>query len=90
MARASNFSITNDCPESSVADFAMLVNCGMHWITALLFNFMSSFFALLGFFFGMVVTTNSEGTKEWLLAVTTGSFIYIALADLVRNGERRV
>ena len=89
MARASNFIRTNDCLEFSVADFAILVNCGMHWLIALLFNFISSFSALLGFFFGMVITTYSEGTKEWLLAVTAGSFLYIALADLVRNGERR-
>ena len=86
---ALNFACTDHCIESSAADFAILVNYGMHWVVALFFNFISSFFALLGFFFGMLITTNSEGTNEWLLAVTTGSFLYIALADLVRKEERR-
>ena len=55
----------------------------MYWYTALLFNFLSSLMAIVGFFVGVAISTNSHVAKEWLLAVAAGSFLYIALADLV-------
>ena len=55
----------------------------MYWCTALLFNFLSSLMAILGFFTGVAVSTSSHVAKEWLLAIAAGSFLYIALADLV-------
>lgn len=55
----------------------------MHWFTALLFNFLSSFGAIIGFFVGVAVSTSSTESKEWLLALAAGSFLYISLADLV-------
>ena len=55
----------------------------MHWLTALIFNFLSSLTAIVGFFIGVAISTNSTTAKEWLLAIAAGSFLYIALADLV-------
>ena len=66
-----------------VADFGILVKSGMHWLTALMFNFLSSLTAIVGFFIGVAISTNSATAKEWLLAIAAGSFLYIALADLV-------
>ena len=68
---------------SLVADFGILVKSGMHWLTALMFNFLSSLTAIVGFFIGVAISTNSATAKEWLLAIAAGSFLYIALADLV-------
>ena len=68
-----------------VADFGILVKSGMHWLTALIFNFLSSLTAIVGFFIGVAISTNSTTAKEWLLAIAAGSFLYIALADLVRR-----
>ena len=67
----------------SLADFGILVKSGMHWLTALIFNFLSSLTAIAGFFIGVSIGTNSTAAKEWLLAIAAGSFLYIALADLV-------
>ena len=39
--------------------------------------------AIVGFFVGVAISTNSHVAKEWLLAIAAGSFLYIALADLV-------
>ena len=55
----------------------------MHWCTALLFNVMSSLAAIIGFFIGVAISTSSNDSKEWLLAIAAGSFLYISLADLV-------
>ena len=55
----------------------------MHWLTALIFNFLSSLSAFAGFYIGVAVSTDSTAAKEWLLSIASGSFLYIALADLV-------
>ncbi|XP_019849666.1 PREDICTED: zinc transporter ZIP6-like isoform X2 [Amphimedon queenslandica] len=66
-----------------MADFGILVKSGLHWVTALMFNFLSSLTAIVGFFIGVAISTNSATSKEWLLAIAAGSFLYIALADLL-------
>ena len=55
----------------------------MTWYVALLFNFISSLTAILGFFIGVAVGTESEDANNWILAIAAGIFIYIALVDLV-------
>ena len=50
---------------------------------ALLFNFLSALTAILGFFVGVAVGTESEEANSWILAIAAGTFIYIALVDLV-------
>ena len=56
----------------------------MHWGVALLFNFFSSLTAIIGFFVGVAVSSNSKQAKSWILALTAGLFLYISLTDLVR------
>ena len=55
----------------------------MRWYMALLFNVLSQVTAIIGFFVGVAVSTNSEDANVWILAVTAGVFLYIALVDLV-------
>ena len=55
----------------------------MHWYTALFFNFLSSITAIVGFFIGASVGLESQEANGWMLAVASGTFIYIALVDLV-------
>ena len=55
----------------------------MSWYKALLLNFLSALTALVGFFIGVAIGTDSQTTNDWLLAVIAGQFLYIALVDLV-------
>ena len=55
----------------------------MRWYVALLFNFLSSLTSLAGFFIGVSVGLASQQANGWMLAVAAGTFLYIALVDLV-------
>ena len=68
----------------SAGDYAVLIQAGLHWFTALLFNFMSSLTAVVGMFIGVAISQHTEAANEWILAVTAGLFLYIGLTDLVR------
>ena len=57
----------------------------MSWYSALTFNFLSALTALLGFFVGVAIGTESQVANGWILAVAAGIFIYIALVDLVSS-----
>ena len=68
---------------SPLGDFVILLSTGLSWYTALLFNFMSSLTAVVGFFVGVAVGTTSTEASDWILAAAAGVFLYIALVDLV-------
>jgi zinc transporter ZupT len=59
----------------------------MHWGTALMFNFLSSLLAAIGFFIGAAISTSVDAS-DWLLAIAAGSFLYISLVDLVSLYKR--
>lgn len=67
-----------------LGDYVILVKSGLHWGTALFFNFLSSLTAILGFFVGVAISSNSEEASSYILAMTAGLFLYISLTDLVR------
>ena len=69
------------------ADFAILISTGMKWYTAFLLNFLHSLAAMVGFFVGVAVGTNSETAVDWILTATIGIFLYIALVDLVGSSS---
>ena len=70
-------------PLSSPGDYVILLSTGLSWYTALLFNFVSSLTAVVGFFIGVAVGTASSDANGWILAAAAGVFLYIALVDLV-------
>ena len=55
----------------------------MTWYVALIFNMLSSVGAIVGFFVGVTIGTDSESANGWILTITAGQFLYIALVDLV-------
>ena len=61
----------------------ILLSTGLSWYTALIFNFASALTAVIGFFVGVAIGTESEEVNGWILAFSAGLFIYIALVDLV-------
>jgi len=53
----------------------------MKWYVALTYNFLSAVSAIIGMFIGVAIA--NEDSTPWILAVTAGVFLYVALVDLV-------
>ncbi|XP_019854660.1 PREDICTED: zinc transporter ZIP10-like isoform X1 [Amphimedon queenslandica] len=66
-----------------LGDYVILIKSGLKWSSALFFNFISSLFAILGFFIGVAISSNSEDASTYILAITAGLFLYISLTDLL-------
>lgn len=65
-----------------LGDFAMLLKAGMTIKQALFYNILSSALCLLGNCFG-VWLGNTEYASSWVFAGAAGTFIYIALVDMM-------
>lgn len=63
-------------------DFAVLLKTGMKIKQALFFNVVSSVLCLFGMLVGIGVG-NVESASSWIFAFTAGTFVYIALVDMV-------
>ncbi|KAA0199918.1 Zinc transporter foi [Fasciolopsis buskii] len=80
-----------------LGDFAVLLKTGMRIKEALFFNVVSSILSLFGMLVGIAVG-NVESASYWIFAVTAGTFMYIALVDMLpelstaelRPGQTRV
>ena len=68
----------------SSGNYAILLSAGLSWYAALLLNFFSSLTAIVGFFIGVAIGTESEESTKWILTLAVGLFLYVALVDLVR------
>ena len=66
-----------------LGNFAILISAGFSWYVALLINFMLATTSLVGFFLGVAVGTESHASTQWILALSVGLFLYVALVDLV-------
>jgi zinc transporter ZupT len=65
-----------------VGDFALLLHSGMPTKTAVLFNIVSSIFAVLGMVVGLLLGSSGQ-FSSWLLASTVGVFVYVALVSMM-------
>ncbi len=72
-----------------LGDFIILVNAGFTRRRALLFNVMSSLMAVLGGFAGYFLLQDSQEWLPYVLTVAASSFIYIAVADLMPQMQKR-
>lgn len=72
-----------------LGDFIILVNAGLTRRRALLFNVMSSMMAMLGGVVGYFLLADSRGLLPYVLVLAASSFIYIALADLMPQMQKR-
>lgn len=66
-----------------IADFSLYIRAGFGRLKTIVMNLFSSFATLVGalivYFFGGIL----EGAEIYMLALTAGMFLYIALADLL-------
>ncbi|KAL5963387.1 Zinc transporter ZIP10 [Taenia solium] len=80
-----------------LGDFAVLLKTGMGIKEALFFNVVSSILCLIGMLVGIGVG-NVEAASSWIFAFTAGTFVYIALVDMlpelnsfqVKPGQSRI
>jgi len=66
-----------------ISDFGVLLHAGFTKGKALLVNFASALSSFIGAGFVLIVHSSLDGAMPLLSAVTAGSFIYIAMADLI-------
>jgi zinc and cadmium transporter len=66
-----------------MGDFGVLLDAGFSWPQALLWNMVFSLAAIAGGIVGFVGLSIAQPAIPFVIAIAAGSFIYIAIADLV-------
>ena len=66
-----------------IADFSILKHTGLSTRKALLWNFASALFAIVGGIIGFYVFRESAELVYIALAITAGIFLYVSVADLI-------
>ncbi|KAH9518798.1 hypothetical protein Btru_006301 [Bulinus truncatus] len=65
-----------------LGDFAVLLNSGMRFRRAILYNFLSACTCYIGVIIGILLGENTM-SHEWIFAVAGGMFLYISLVDMM-------
>jgi len=74
--------VLHEIPQE-IGDFGVLVHGGLPIRKALVFNFISAAFAILGAVISLVIGPFIKGYTASLLPITAGGFLYIAGSDLI-------
>ena len=74
--------ILHEIPQE-MGNFGVLIHAGYRKAKALWFNFLSALTAIAGAVTALLLGSITEQFALWLLPLTAGSFIYIALSDLI-------
>lgn len=74
--------VLHEIPQE-IGDFTVLLHAGYKRNKALWFNFLSAIFAIFGVFIAWILGQAGETFIIWILPITAGGFIYIAIADLI-------
>jgi zinc and cadmium transporter len=81
--------IAHEIPQE-VGDYIVLLNAGFSRAKALLFNALSGFAAVVGGVLGYFIVGPWEALFPYLLVVASSSFVYVAVADLLPQLQRRL
>lgn len=74
--------ILHEIPQE-IGNFGVLIHAGYSTAKALWYNFLSALSAVLGAAIALSLGGMTEQFAIWLLPLTAGGFIYIALSDLI-------
>ena len=74
--------ILHEIPQE-IADFGVLIHAGFTKIRALLLNFLTALFALVGVSIAFTIPAAAEHVVVYIIAFAAGNFLYIAGSDLV-------
>jgi zinc and cadmium transporter len=81
--------IAHEIPQE-VGDYIVLLNAGFSRARALAYNALSGLAAVAGGVLGYLVIQPFEAFLPYLLVVASSSFIYVAVADLIPQLQRRL
>jgi zinc and cadmium transporter len=81
--------VAHEIPQE-VGDYIVLLNAGLSRARALAYNALSGMAAVLGGVLGYFVVGPWESLFPYLLVVASSSFIYVAVADLLPQLQRRL
>ena len=81
--------IAHEIPQE-VGDYIVLLNAGFTRAKALLYNALSGLAAVAGGVLGYFVVGPWEALFPYLLVVAASSFVYVAVADLIPQLQRRL
>ncbi len=81
--------VAHEIPQE-VGDYIVLVNAGLRRGRALAYNALSGLAAVVGGVLGYYVIGPWEALFPYLLVVAASSFIYVAVADLIPQLQRRL
>uniref|UniRef100_A0A182QJL7 Zinc transporter n=1 Tax=Anopheles farauti TaxID=69004 RepID=A0A182QJL7_9DIPT len=80
---ATSFAILCHELPHELGDFALLLQTGVSIRRAIFLNIVSSILSFVGMALGLLLTGLHESVVSWIYAGTAGTFLYIALSDLV-------
>jgi zinc and cadmium transporter len=81
--------IAHEIPQE-IGDYIVLLNAGFSRARALFYNALSGLAAVLGGVLGYYIVGPWEGLFPYLLVVAASSFVYVAVADLIPQLQRRL
>lgn len=79
--------ILHEIPQE-IGDFGILLHAGYTKTKALWLNFLSALLAVLGVVIALMFSGVTETFAAWLLPITAGGFIYIAMSDLIPEMQK--
>lgn len=71
-----------------LADFSILLHSGFSHAKALLYNFLSASTAIAGAVFVILLGNTAEAIIPYLIPISAGGFLYIAMSDLIPELHR--
>jgi zinc and cadmium transporter len=81
--------VAHEVPQE-VGDFIVLLNAGFTRVRALAYNALSGLAAVVGGVAGYYLVQSMQDVFAYLLVVAASSFIYVAVADLLPQLQRRL
>ena len=72
-----------------LGDYAVLVSSGFGHYTVLILNTITSATGLIAYYI-LISFSPSETFREWIFAITTGIFLYIALVNMVKFKYQKI
>lgn len=81
--------ILHEIPQE-IGDFSVLIYSGIKPKRALFYNFLSALLALVGALFILIFGKALSQPEIWLLPLTCGGFLYIAVADLIPELHKEI
>jgi len=76
--------MVHEIPEG-LGDFVILMKSGMSKNQAIVCNLLSTIFRIVGVISGLTIAALSVNTIPWLLCISNGAFLYIALAHMMHE-----